>query len=426
MLHQKLLANILTLHFMINKLIILTISTILFYSCAKPGVKLGKNDRALKQKAIEIAHKYVIVDGHVDLPYRLKIKNFRLEKEYTGIPIKSKDGDFDFERAQKGGLSSPMMSIYIPSKYDKDEEGYLLADSLINMVNWIADQKPKYYQVAKSPDEIIAIKNSGRIALPMGMENGSPMKKLEDVRYFKNRGISYVTLTHAKDNHICDSSYDPTKTWKGLSPYGEKFVMELAKNGVMIDISHVSDDTFYDVIKIAPVPIIASHSSVRYFTPGFERNMNDDMIKELGKKNGVIMVNFGSTFLDSTVARLRKESPEKLTKYLKSKGLTASDSAAKPLIKEFAKNNPQAFADVEMVADHIDRIVKLTSVNQVGFGSDFDGVGDSLPTGLKDVADYPNLLYVLLKRGYSEDDLAKMCSGNIFRVWNEVLAFAQK
>jgi membrane dipeptidase len=411
---------------MTNKLIILTISTILFYSCAKPGVKSGKNDEALRQKANEIAHKYVIVDGHVDLPYRLKIKHFRLEKEYTGIPIKSKDGDFDFERAQKGGLSSPMMSIYIPSKFDNDEEGYLLADSLINMVNWIADQNPKYYQVAKSPDEIIAIKNSGRIALPMGMENGSPMKKLEDVKYFKNRGISYVTLTHAKDNHICDSSYDPTKTWKGLSPYGEKFVMELAKNGVLIDISHVSDDTFYDVIKIAPVPIIASHSSVRYFTPGFERNMNDDMIKELGKKNGVIMVNFGSTFLDSTVARKRKESPEMLTKYLKSKGLTASDSAAKPLIAEYAKNNPQAFADVEMVADHIDRIVKLAGINHVGFGSDFDGVGDSLPTGLKDVADYPNLLYVLLKRGYTEDDLAKMCSGNIFRVWNEVLAFAKK
>lgn len=411
---------------MYKKLIILTISSILFFSCAKTGVKTNKNDEALKQKANEIAHKYVIVDGHVDLPYRLKIKHFRLEKEYTGIPLKSKDGDFDFERAQKGGLSSPMMSIYIPSTFDKEEAGYLLADSLINMVNWIADQNPKYYQVAKSPEEIIAIKNTGRIALPMGMENGSPMKKLEDVKYFKNRGISYVTLTHGKDNHICDSSYDPTHTWKGLSPYGEKFVLELAKNGVMIDISHVSDDTFYDVIKMAPVPIIASHSSVRYFTPGFERNMNDDMIKELGKKNGVIMVNFGSTFLDSTVARLRKESPINLTKYLKSKGLTASDSAAKPLIEEYSKNNPQAFADVEMVANHIDRIVKLSSINQVGFGSDFDGVGDSLPTGLKDVADYPNLLYVLLKRGYTEEDLAKMCSGNIFRVWNEVLAYAKK
>lgn len=395
-------------------------------SCTQQASKTKLSDDALRQKADEIAHKYVIVDGHVDLPYRLKIKHFQLEKQYTGIPLKSKDGDFDFERAQKGGLSSPMMSIYIPSKYDKTEDGYVLADSLINMVNWIADQNPNYFQVAKSPTEILSIKNAGKIALPMGMENGSPIKRLEDVRYFKNRGISYVTLTHAKDNHICDSSYDSTKTWQGLSPYGEKLVAELAKEGVMLDISHVSDDTFYDVIKIAPVPIIASHSSVRHFTPGFQRNMNDEMIKELGKKNGVIMVNFGSTFLDSTVAKRRKESQKQIDKILKAKGLEEDDDAAKPIIAEFLKTNPTAFADVEMVADHIDRIVKLSSVNQVGFGSDFDGVGDSLPTGLKDVADYPNLLYVLLKRGYSEEDLAKMCSGNIFRVWNEVLAFAKK
>lgn len=399
---------------------------ILTISCTKQGSKTNLSESALRQKANEIAHKYVIVDGHVDLPYRLKIKNFQLEKQYTGIPLKSKDGDFDFERAQKGGLSSPMMSIYIPSKYDKDEAGYILADSLINMVNWIADQNPNYFKVAKSPAEIIAIKNDGKIALPMGMENGSPMKKLDDVKYFKNRGISYVTLTHSKDNHICDSSYDSTKTWHGLSPFGELFVKELAKQGVMIDISHVSDESFYDVIKIAPVPIIASHSSVRHFTPGFQRNMNDDMIKELGKKNGVIMVNFGSSFLDSTVAKKRKESQANIGKLMKIKGLSEEDEAAKPIIEEYLKTNPAAFADVEMVADHIDRIVKLSSINQVGFGSDFDGVGDSLPTGLKDVADYPNLLYVLLKRGYTEEDLAKMCSGNIFRVWNEVLAFAGK
>jgi membrane dipeptidase len=398
---------------------------IILSSCTKPSAKSTINDEAMRKKADEIAHKYVIVDGHVDLPYRLKIKRFRLEKEFTGIPLKTNEGDFDFERAQKGGLSSPMMSIYIPSNLDKTEEGFQLADSLINMVNWIADQNPSYFQVAKSPDEIIKIKNQGKIALPMGMENGSPMKKLEDVKYFKNRGISYVTLTHAKDNHICDSSYDTTKTWHGLSPYGELFVNELAKNGVMIDISHVSDETFYDVLKIAPVPIIASHSSARYFTPGFQRNMADEMITEMGKKNGVIMVNFGSTFLNGEVAKKRNQSQAKLEKLLKEKGEISADER-KQVIAEFTKANPAAFADVEMVADHIDRIVKLSSVNQVGFGSDFDGVGDSLPTGLKDVADYPNLIYVLLKRGYSEEDLAKMCSGNIFRVWNEALNFAKK
>jgi membrane dipeptidase len=399
---------------------------VLLTSCISTKSTVKLSDAEYRQKAIDIAHKYVIVDGHVDLPYRLKIKHFRLEKEFTGIPLKTKEGDFDFERAQKGGLSSPMMSIYIPSKYDKTDEGKLLADSLISMVNFIADSNPTYFQVAKNPTEIQAIKNQGKIALPMGMENGSPLKTLADVKYYHDKGISYVTLTHAKDNHICDSSYDTTRTWRGLSPYGVTLVNELAKQGVMIDVSHISDDSFYQVIKMAPVPIIASHSSARYFTPDFKRNMSDDMIVEMGKKNGVIMVNFGSTFLDAGVSKKRKESQAKLDNLFKEKGLKEDDEAAKPVIAEFVKTNPQAFADVEMVADHIDHIVKLSSVNQVGFGSDFDGVGDSLPTGLKDVADYPNLIYVLLRRGYTEEDLAKMCSGNIFRVWNEVIAFAKK
>jgi membrane dipeptidase len=404
----------------------LIIFSALLTSCisTKPISRLS--DEQLKTKANEIAHKYVIVDGHVDLPYRLKIKHFRLEKEFTGIPLKTKEGDFDFERAQKGGLSSPMMSIYIPSKFDKTDEAKLLADSLIALVNFVADSNPKYFQVAKNPTEIQSIKEAGKIALPMGMENGSPLKTLADVKYFHDKGISYVTLTHGKDNHIADSSYDTTRTWHGLSPYGVLLVNELVKQGVMVDVSHVSDDVFYQVIKQVPVPIIASHSSARYFTPDFKRNMSDDMIVELGKKNGVIMVNFGSTFLDDAVSKKRKVIQAKLDAILKEKGLKEDDDAAKPVIAEFLKTNPQAFADVEMVADHIDHIVKLSSVNQVGFGSDFDGVGDSLPTGLKDVADYPNLLYVLLKRGYSEEDLAKMCSGNIFRVWNEVINYAKK
>lgn len=402
------------------------LALLVLFACQKPASHTQKSDDALKAKAVEIAHKYVIVDGHVDLPYRLKIKNFRLEREYLSIPVSSKQGDFDFVRAQKGGLSSPMMSIYIPSKLDKEPGAKLLADSLINMVQWIAQNNSAYYELATSPAQIQAIKNKGKIALPMGMENGSPLKSLADVAYFKNRGISYVTLTHAKDNHICDSSYDSTHTWQGLSPYGYELVPELAKQGIMIDISHVSDSSFYDVIKIAPVPIIASHSSARHFTPSFKRNMSDDMIRLLGQKGGVIMVNFGSTFLSDEVAAKRKENDAKLAKILKEKGLTEDDPKAESIIEAFKKDNPSVYADVEMVADHIDHIVKLAGIGAVGFGSDFDGVGDSLPTGLKDVADYPNLLYVLLKRGYTEADLEKICSGNIFRVWNTALDYAAK
>jgi membrane dipeptidase len=137
------------------------------------------------------------------------------------------------------------------------------------------------------------------------------------------------------------------------------------------------------------------------------------------------MINFGSTFLDGEVAIKRTEVQQKIGAILKKEGLTYRDEAAKPIIEKFLKTNPMAFADIEIVADHIDHVVKLAGIDHVGFGSDFDGVGDSLPTGLKDVRDYPNLIYTLLVRGYSESDIEKVCSGNLFRVWNEVIAYAE-
>ncbi|NOS56957.1 MAG: membrane dipeptidase, partial [Cyclobacteriaceae bacterium] len=154
--------------------------------------------------------------------------------------------------------------------------------------------------------------------------------------------------------------------------------------------------------------------------PGFIRNMNDDMIKKLGENNGVIQINFGSTFLDSTVRAQNEENRKKLQAQLDEKNLKMTDSLAKPIIEQFKKLNPSLFADVETVATHIDHVVKLVGINHVGIGSDFDGVGDSLPTGLKDVSQYPNLIYVLLKRGYTEADIEKICYKNVWRVWNKV------
>ena len=195
--------------------------------------------------------------------------------------------------------------------------------------------------------------------------------------------------------------------------------------GIMVDISHVSDSTFWQVMELSKAPCIASHSSVRKFTPGFERNMNDDMIKALAVNGGVIQINFGSTFLDGDIQTQRDQLREKLVTLLAEKGLDYRDDEAKPFIEQFRKDNPALFADVETVADHIDHVVSLTGVDFVAFGSDFDGVGDSLPTGLKDVSQYPNLLYVLLERGYSEEDIAKMCYGNVFRVWRQVELVAE-
>jgi len=392
------------------------------FGCSEKKPVDRMNDEQLRVYADELAHQYIITDGHVDLPYRLKVKNFRLDREYMGIPVSTTEGDFDYERAKKGGLDAPFMSIYIPSSYQlQPDKGKALADSLINMISEIATQIPDKFALANSPAEVDANFKAGKISLPMGMENGAPIgDDLANVKYFHERGIRYITLTHGKDNQICDSSYDTTRTWNGLSPFGEEVVKEMNRVGIMVDISHVSDSTFYDVIKLTNIPVIASHSSCRAFTPDFQRNMNDDMIKKLGENGGVIQINFGSAFLDSAVRAGNDLNRKKLQALLDEKGLKSSDSLAKPIVEQFRKDNPSLFADVDIVADHIDHVVKLAGIDHVGIGSDYDGVGDSLPTGLKDVSQYPNLIYVLLKRGYTEEDIAKVCYKNVWRVWNQV------
>lgn len=377
---------------------------------------------SLYQKAVALAHQNIIVDGHVDLPYRLQARNFRLEREYLGIPIETKDGDFDYKRAKEGGLSAPFMSIFIPSSYQQENNGGAkeLADSLIDMVTGIIDAHPDKFARALSPDDIEKNFRKGLISLPLGLENGAPLLTLADIRYFYGRGIRYVTLTHGKNNHICDSSYDTERKWKGLSPYGKEVVAEMNRIGMIIDVSHISDETFYQVIELSKAPVLATHSSCRAFTPGWERNMDDDMIRALAEHDGVIQINFGSSFLDEKARVYYATHRDSLRSYLEARGLKEDEDAAKPAIEEYRKANPQLFADVETVADHIDHVVKIAGVDYVGLGSDYDGVGDSLPTGLKDVSDYPNLIYVLLKRGYSEEDIAKICYKNVFRVWRKV------
>jgi membrane dipeptidase len=399
---------------------------LLVFALIVSNLRAQKTDEQLRTLADKLAHKYIITDGHVDLPYRLKIKNFRLERQYLDIPISTTEGDFDYERAKKGGLSAPFMSVYIPSSYQQSGGAKQLADSLITMVKGIAAAHPDKFGIVTQPSEVESNFKKGIISFPMGMENGAPLLELTDVAYFRQRGISYVTLTHGKDNLICDSSYDSTSTHKGLSEYGKKVVAEMNRVGIMVDISHVSDATFYQVMAITKVPAIASHSSCRYFTPGFKRNMSDDMIRLLAKNGGVIQINFGSSFLDENYRIQADILEKKFGAMLKEKGLKMKDAEAQTLLKEFQRANPVLFADVETVANHIDHVRQLTgSTNHIGIGSDFDGVGDSLPTGLKDVSQYPNLIYVLLKRGYSEKDIANVLYRNVWRVWKQTLAQAK-
>lgn len=414
---------------MIRNLLAIFSLFFLFASCASE--KTSENysslpDEQIRRVADSLAQAYIITDGHVDLPFRLKVKKFRLEREYLGIPVSTTEGDFDYERAKKGGLDAPFMSIYIPSGQQKNPDmGKALADSLITMVEGIATAHPDKFALARTPQEVEQNTSQGKISLPMGMENAAPVgNDVANVKYFFDRGIRYMTLTHGKDNQICDSSYDTTATWQGVSPFGEKVVAEMNRVGIMVDISHVSDNAFYDVMKLTKAPVIASHSSCRHFTPGFQRNMSDDMIKALAKNGGVIQINFGANFLDS-IARKNDGLRDSLEKILEAQKLTSKDPAAQPLIEQFGKQHKELFSDVERVADHIDHVVKLAGIDHVGIGSDYDGVGDSLPLGLKDVSTYPNLIAVLLKRGYSAEDIEKICYKNVFRVWNKVIEVAK-
>lgn len=372
-------------------------------------------DEQLRVLAEGLAHQYIITDGHVDLPERLKKIHFTADSLST--VVSTKKGEFDYERAKKGGLSAPFMSIYVPSSYQKNpDNGKAYADSLINWVDLIAERLPDQFALVKSTADVEANFKSGKISLPKGMENGAPIgDDLKNVKYFYDRGIRYITLTHTKNNQICDSSGDTAK-WNGLSPFGKEVVAEMNRVGIMIDISHVDDSTFYQVMRLSHAPCIASHSSCRYYSPAERRDMTDDMIKKLGEHDGVISVNFYPPFIDSAVSN----HDSKIKAMLAQRHLKPTDTLAQRLVAQYKKENPEPPVDVERVVDHIDHIVKLIGIDHVAIGSDFDGVQGRLPKGLEDVSTYPNLIYHLLKRGYTENDIEKICYKNIWRVWNKV------
>ncbi len=268
---------------------------------------------------------------------------------------------------------------------------------------------------------------TGRIGLALGMENGSPINhKLENVQYFADRGIRYITLAHGLSNHISDSSYDENHQWDGLSPFGKEVVAEMNRVGVMVDISHVSDDAFYQVMELSKVPVIASHSSPRHFTPGWERNMSDDMIKALAKNGGVIQINFGSSFLTKKAMDWYKVMDAEREKYLEAHGLDESSDEAQQFSKDYRLEHPFPFATLDELVQSFVHVIELVGAEHVGIGSDFDGVGDSLPENMKDVSYYPTLIEALLKREYSVDVIRGIMGGNLLRVWREVEAYSQK
>jgi membrane dipeptidase len=317
------------------------------------------------------------------------------------------------------------MSIYIPADLGDASAAQAMADALITHVAKLAATHPDRFALATCPDDVLTAKANGRIALPMGMENGDPIAgDLANLRRYRDRGIVYVGLTHSKSNHIADSSYDVEERWGGLSPFGRSLIPALNDLGVMIDISHLSDRASWQVLELSRAPIIASHSSLRHFTPGFQRNLDDALVRAIAANGGVVQINFGSGFLTAAAQAYGEAQRIALLRFREEHDLAPGDPELAGFMTRYRAEHPYPRATIEDVLDHIDRAVDLAGIAHVGIGSDFDGVGDTLPEGLEDVSRYPNLVAGLLRRGYSEADIGAILGGNILRVWREVLDHA--
>ena len=371
---------------------------------------------SLAGRADELAHQLLIVDTHVDVPYRL-------EREMQPIGERTESGDFDYPRAKEGGLDAPFMSIYVPASYQETGGAKEFAEKMIDMVEGFERQWPEKFAIARSPAEVEMNFAAGLISLPMGMENGAPIEDdLANLAHFYDRGIRYITLTHSQNNQICDTSYaDPDeRLWNGLSPFGREVVAEMNRLGILIDVSHISDAAFDQVIELTRAPVIASHSSCRHFTPGFERNMSDEMIRKLAANGGTLQINFGSAFLTEEANAWSNQAWAAARAWAAEQGLDEGSDEVREWRRAYREQNPLPLADVGVVADHIDHGVELVGIDHVGIGSDYDGVGPSLPVGLEDVSKFPNLVEELLERGYTEEEIEKILSGNVMRVWREV------
>lgn len=369
------------------------------------------------EKAIKLAKDTILIDTHIDVPYRI-------HKNWVDVTKATTDGDFDYPRAVKGGLNAPFMSIYIPAHLEFEGKGksYQLANQMIDSMEAIAQRAPDKFAIASSSSDIEEQFKQGKLSIAMGMENGSPIEgDMKNLQHFYERGIRYITLAHSQSNHISDSSYDIRRKWKGLSPFGKKLVTEMNNIGMLIDVSHISDDAFYQVMDLSKTPVIASHSSLRKYTPGFERNMNDDMLLALKENGGVIQINFGSSFVTAKAGSWGKQ-----LKNTKESVKKDGTKLSKDFDAAYRAKNPYPFASLEQVLDHIDHVVELIGIDYVGIGSDYDGVGDSLPIGLKDVSSYPNLIQGLMDRDYSDKDIKKILSGNLLRVLKQAEEYAKK
>jgi len=369
-------------------------------------------DERLWRKALSLHSKAIVVDTHNDITSPMVDEDYDL-----GTPSAGKYHT-DIARMKAGGLSAEFFSIYVDKKYAVEGGSARRALDMIDMVYRAVERHPKELLFATTAADIRRAKREGRIAALMGIEGGHAIENsLMALRDFYRLGVRYMTLTHNNTNDWADSARDAARH-NGLTPFGKEVVREMNRLGMLVDVSHVSDKTMSDVLDVSTAPIIASHSSARALAD-HPRNIPDDLLRRIAKGGGVVMVNFYPGFIDPKYMEADKARDERLKPRLDALAVQFKDDPKRldEETKKLEATDPlPPSPPLSVLVNHIDHIARVAGIDHVGLGSDFDGV-PSLPLGLKDVSELPNLTYELLRRGYSEKDIRKVLGENFLRVF---------
>ncbi|MDO5504961.1 MAG: dipeptidase [Pseudoxanthomonas suwonensis] len=390
--------------------------TLLFTALAL-GIASGPLLAQATDAARALAQDAIIVDTHIDAPGMLMDGWLDLGDDAPGR-------EFDWPKARAGGLDVAWMSIYTSAGDDASGAAWDVANRQIDAVRALASQHPDKFGLMLSPREVQA-REGGRVLLPMGMENGAPLgDDLSRVAFFFERGIRYITFSHSASNRLSDASYGVERKWNGLSPFGREVIAEMNRLGMMVDVSHLSDQAAMQAIEASTVPVIVSHSAFRHFTPGFERNISDEVAKAVAARGGVIQIPFGTAFVNPAAAAnmqtkfREREAIRQRNERAEAEGRPLEDIAA--FNRAFDAANPTPQTPLSAVIEQIEYGRELVGIDHIGLGSDFDGVGGELADGLRTVADFPNLIAALQARGWSESDLRKLLGGNFLRTWTAI------
>ncbi len=374
----------------------------------------GQRDEKLWQQAMKLHRSAIVVDTHNDITTMMEDDDYDIGQPSAG------KYHTDLARMKEGGLTAEFFSIYVDKKYAEQGGSARRALDQIDWVYRAIERYPQQMMLATSVADIRRAKKAGKVASLMGIEGGHAIENsLFALRDFYRLGVRYMTLTHNNTNDWADASRDAPKH-NGLTDFGREVVLEMNRIGMLVDVAHVSDKTMSDVLDISTAPIIASHSSARVFSD-HPRNIPDDLLRRIGQKGGVVMVNFYPAFLsqayyDADRARDERLKPQR-------DALRAQYKDDQPRLdvelKQLKDANPIPKVPLSVLIDHIDHIAKVAGIDHVGIGSDFDGVPD-LPTGMEDISKLPHITYELLQRGYSEQDVRKVLGENLLRVFSEV------